>query len=100
MGYGVSLINARFVKPIDEEAVKEACRDHLLIVTLEENVFCGGYGEKVLDCMNRNGLKNGLLNISIPDAYVEHGNAEVLKREIGIDADSIVRRICGMLGDR
>ena len=96
MGYGVSLINARFVKPIDEEAVKEACRDHLLIVTLEENV----YGEKVLDCMNRNGLKNGLLNISIPDAYVEHGNAEVLKREIGIDADSIVRRICGMLGDR
>lgn len=100
MGYGVSLINARFIKPIDEEAVKEACRDHLLIVTLEENVFCGGYGEKVLDCMNRNGLKNGLLNISIPDAYVEHGNAEVLKREIGIDADSIVRRICGMLGDR
>ena len=100
MGYGVSLINARFVKPIDEEAVKEACRDHLLIVTLEENVFCGGYGEKVLDCMNRNGLKNGLLNISIPDAYVEHGNAEVLKREMGIDADSIVRRICGMLGDR
>lgn len=100
MGYGVSLINARFVKPIDEEAVKEACRDHLLIVTLEENVFCGGYGEKVLDCINRNGLKNGLLNISIPDAYVEHGNAEVLKREIGIDADSIVRRICGMLGDR
>ncbi len=100
MGYGVSLINARFVKPIDEEAVKEACRDHLLIVTLEENVFCGGYGEKVLDCMNRNGLKNGLLNISIPDAYVEHGNVEVLKREIGIDADSIVRRICGMLGDR
>lgn len=100
MGYGVSLINARFVKPIDEEAVKEACRDHLLIVTLEENVFCGGYGEKVLDCMNRSGLKNGLLNISIPDAYVEHGNADVLKREIGIDADSIVRRICGMLGDR
>ncbi len=100
MGYGVSLINARFVKPIDEEAVKEACRDHLLIVTLEENVFCGGYGEKVLDCMNRSGLKNGLLNISIPDAYVEHGNVEVLKREIGIDADSIVRRICGMLGDR
>ena len=45
-------------------------------------------------------LFRSLLNISIPDAYVEHGNAEVLKREIGIDADSIVRRICGMLGDR
>lgn len=98
-GYGVSLINARFVKPIDEEAVKEACREHVLIVTMEENVFCGGFGEKILECMNRNGLKNSLLNISIPDAYVEHGNVELLKQEIGIDADSVVQRICGMLGD-
>ncbi len=92
-GYGVSLINARFVKPIDEDAVKEACKDHMLIVTMEENVFCGGYGEKVLDCINRNNLKNSCLNICIPDVYVEHGNVELLKQEIGIDADSIVNRI-------
>ena len=92
-GRAVSLINARFVKPIDEEAIEEACRDHMLIVTLEENVASGGYGEKVLDYMNRSGLRNRFLGISIPDAYVEHGNVELLKREIGIDADSIVRRI-------
>lgn len=97
-GYGVSLINGRFVKPIDEESVREACRDHMLIVTLEENVTCGGYGEKVLDFMDRNGLKNRYLNISLPDAYVEHGNVEVLKQQAGIDADSIVERICGALG--
>ncbi|MCM1192493.1 MAG: 1-deoxy-D-xylulose-5-phosphate synthase [Butyrivibrio sp.] len=96
-GYGVSLVNARFVKPIDEEAVKEACRDHMLIVTLEENVGSGGYGEKVLDCMNRNGLRNQCLNISIPDAYIEHGNVEALKQEVGIDGDSIVKRICRIL---
>ena len=48
-GYSVSLINARFVKPIDEAAVLEACEDHELIVTMEENVACGGYGEKVLE---------------------------------------------------
>lgn len=92
-GYGVSLVNARFVKPIDEEAVREACRDHVLIITMEENVSCGGYGEKVLDCMNRSGLANHYLNISIPDAYVEHGDVEALKREVGIDADSITERI-------
>ena len=92
-GRSVSLINARFVKPIDEEAVKEACREHILIVTMEENVAGGGYGEKVLDYMNRAGLRNGYLRISIPDAYVEHGNVELLKQEIGIDADSIVKRI-------
>lgn len=95
-GFGVSLINARFVKPIDEEAVEEACREHALIVTLEENVACGGYGEKVLDYMNRRNLQNRFLNISITDAYVEHGNVELLKREIGIDQESIVKRICGM----
>ena len=57
---------------------------------------CGGYGEKVLDYMNRRNLQNRFLNISIPDAYVEHGNVELLKREIGIDQESIVKRICGM----
>lgn len=92
-GYDVSLINARFVKPIDKEAVLEACAQHELIVTMEENVASGGYGEKVLDCMNRNGVRSKFLGISIPDAYVEHGNVELLKQELEIDADSIVRRI-------
>lgn len=92
-GYGVSLVNARFVKPIDGEAVEEACVGHGLIVTMEENVACGGYGEAVLDYMNRRGLRNRILNIAIPDAYVEHGNVELLKQEIGIDAESIAERI-------
>lgn len=99
-GYGVSLINARFVKPMDEDAIMEACKDHALIVTMEENVACGGYGEKVLDFMNRKGLRNNCLNICIPDAYVEHGNVELLKQEIGIDAVSITRRICELLENK
>ena len=93
LGYNVSLINARFVKPIDEEAIKEACKDHSLIVTMEENVASGGYGSRVMEYMNREGLKNTLLPISIPDAYVEHGNVELLKKEIELDGESIVNRI-------
>ncbi len=93
-GYQVSLVNARFVKPIDEEAVLNACKKHKLIVTMEENVASGGYGEKVLECMKRRQCENELLSICIPDAYVEHGNVELLKKEIGIDADSIAERIC------
>lgn len=96
-GYQVSLINARFVKPIDEEAVLKAGRSHQLLVTMEENVTIGGYGEKVLECMERNQVGADYLNISIPDAYVEHGNVELLKKEIGIDADSITARICEKL---
>jgi len=93
LGYNVSLINARFVKPIDEEAIKVACKDHSLIVTMEENVASGGYGSRVMEYMNREGLKNTLLPITIPDAYVEHGNVELLKKEIELDGESIVNRI-------
>ena len=92
-GYSVSLINARFVKPIDEEAVAEAAGKHTLIVTMEENVACGGYGEKVLDYMNRSGLKSRFLGISLPDAYIEHGNVELLKKEVGLDTGSIAEKI-------
>ncbi len=92
-GYLPSLINARFVKPIDEDAVLEACKKHKLIVTLEENVASGGFGEKVLDCLNRNHQENELLSFCIPDAYVEHGNVELLKKEIGLDVESITRGI-------
>jgi len=92
-GYQPSLINARFVKPIDEEAVLEACKSHSLIVTMEENVASGGFGEKVLACLNKNGLSNKLVSFTIPDAYVEHGNVELLKKEIGLDAESITKGI-------
>ena len=92
-GYSCSLTNARFVKPIDEQAIREACREHRLIVTMEENVASGGYGEKVRAYVDEIGESAQVLNIAIPDEYVEHGNVELLKREIGIDADSIVMKI-------
>ena len=60
---------------------------------MEENVRCGGFGEKVLNCLNDNHKNNEHLNISIPDAYVEHGNVELLKKEIGLDAESIAETI-------
>ena len=92
-GYSCSLTNARFVKPIDEQAVREACEDHRLIVTMEENVESGGYGEKVRAYVDEIGERALVLTIAVPDEYVEHGNVELLKREIGIDADSIVKKI-------
>ncbi len=92
-GYHVSLINSRFVKPIDEEAVKEASRNHSIIVTMEENVASGGFGEKVLQYMQAEGISCDFISITIPDAYVEHGNPELLKKEIGLDCESIVKKI-------
>ena len=103
-GYSCSLTNARFVKPIDEQAVRDACREHRLIVTLEENVASGGYGEKVRAYVDGIDAPVQVLNIAVPDEYVEHGNVELLKREIGIDADSVTTKILtcyvSMAGER
>ncbi len=94
-GYACSLVNARFVKPIDEEMIREACKEHRLIVTMEENVASGGYGEKVREYVDSLDVSTQVLSISIPDEYVEHGNVELLKQEIGIDARSIVEKVSG-----
>ena len=92
-GYRASIINARFIKPIDEEAVLSACEDHDMIVTMEENVLSGGFGEKVLTCLNDHEKQIRCVMAAIPDAYVEHGNVELLKKEIGLDAASITEKI-------
>ena len=92
-GYACSLINARFAKPLDEQMLKEVCEDHRLIVTMEENVITGGFGEHVTEFYN-NSCRNQIrvLNIAIPDEYVEHGNVDILRQEVGIDRDTIVSR--------
>ena len=92
-GHRVSLINARFVKPIDEDAVREAAREHRLLVAMEENVANGGFGEKVLDTIVREKLDCQFLSVSLPDAYVEHGDPEELSKMLGVDAESVAARI-------
>ena len=97
-GHKASLVNARFVSPIDKEAVREALRFHKIIVTLEENVRSGGFGEKVLDIVNSEkllypGIGTKCLIISLPDEFIEHGDSKILREKAGIDADSITEKI-------
>ncbi len=92
-GYGCSIINARFVKPIDTGIIDEALTSHELIVTMEENVASGGFGEKVRDYLAEKKSDARLVTITIPDEYVEHGNVDILRREVGIDTETIVRRV-------
>ncbi len=92
-GFNVTLVNGRFVKPIDTDMVEYLSEKHELIVTMEENVESGGFGEKVRGYVDERKYSMGVLNICVPDEYVEHGNVELLRKEIGIDADSIVEKI-------
>lgn len=92
-GYNVTVINARFVKPIDEKILEEITVNHKMIVTLEENVISGGYGEKVTRFLKDIGYSGKIINVALPNAYVEHGNVEILKKELGIDKDTILNKI-------
>lgn len=92
-GYSCSLINARFVKPLDTELLEELAKDHFLFVTIEENVLTGGFGEQVMDYVSRAALDVHVRNIGIPDEYVEHGNVEVLRKETGLDRETVVKQI-------
>lgn len=92
-GIDATLVNARFAKPIDTDMIEKLSQNHDLIVTMEENVASGGLGDKVIEFVNSRKLDVDVLQIAIPDEYVEHGNVELLKKEVGIDAESIVAKI-------
>lgn len=93
LGYSCTIVNARFVKPVDEEMLDYLAKDHSLIVTMEENVKNGGFGEKVLEYYNEVSADVRVIQIALPDDYIEHGNVDVLKAEACVDAESIFKRI-------
>ena len=93
LGYHCTIVNSRFVKPIDEAMLDYLAKDHRLVVTMEENIKNGGFGEKVLEYYNETEADVKVLQIALPDDYIEHGNVEILKKEACIDAESIFKKI-------
>ncbi len=93
MGYACSLANGRFVKPVDTDLIDRLAEKHGKLVTLEENVLQGGYGLAVTAYVHRHYPQIRVLNIALPDAYVEHGNVSKLREGLGIDSDSVIRRM-------
>ena len=91
--YQCSLINARFAKPLDEELLLSLSQDHKLLVTLEENVITGGFGQQVTQFLTDTGQKIKVLQIAIPNVFVEQGSVGKLREETGLDMTSIVKRI-------
>ncbi|WP_051233731.1 1-deoxy-D-xylulose-5-phosphate synthase [Butyrivibrio sp. NC3005] len=92
-GHSCSLTNARFVKPIDEEYLVSATKKHKLIVTMEENVLSGGFGEKVRTCLDQNRYKGEVMHIAIPDKFITHGNPNVLMKMLELDPQHIADKI-------
>ena len=92
-GHPCTLANGRFVKPIDTELLERLAEKHCRVITMEENVLNGGFGMSVSDWFRRNHPEVDVMNIALPDAYVEHGDVSVLREHLGIDSDSVLRKM-------
>ena len=96
-GISSTVINARFIKPLDNELISDAVQKHRCCVTMEENVLAGGFGSAVLELLAQNGIEGvKCLNIGLPDEFITHGPVEVLKDLLELTpekmADKIVSR--------
>ena len=92
-GYSCTLVNARFAKPMDTDMLDRLCRNHDLIVTMEENVLRGGLGMCATRYIHEHYPQVKVIQVALPDAYVEHGNVSLLREMLGIDSDSVIRRL-------
>ena len=97
--FDATVVNMRFVKPLDEEMVLELAATHDLLVTLEENVVAGGAGSAVNECLLANGLQTTVVNLGLPDRFTEHGIRNEMLHEAGLDSKALsatLQRYCAL----
>jgi 1-deoxy-D-xylulose-5-phosphate synthase len=90
---GASLVNMRFVKPLDTEVIMDMAHGHNLLVTVEENAVMGGAGSGVNEFLAATGGSFNILNIGIPDHYIEHGSRHDCLTKAGLDANGILEQV-------
>ncbi len=91
--YRATVVNMRFVSPMDTELLDEVAANHRVVVTLEENVLSGGFGEKVAAYYAKRGWHVRLKNIALPNHYIEHGDAAVLREKYGLSEETITEEV-------
>lgn len=99
VGQGIDCahINARFIKPLDEECLLRYAAKCELIVTLEDHTIVGGFGSAVSECLTRAGVHTPVLHIGWPDAFVEHGTLPVLRDKHGLTPQAVTTNILNQL---
>ncbi|MCB1658637.1 MAG: 1-deoxy-D-xylulose-5-phosphate synthase, partial [Pseudomonadales bacterium] len=92
-----SVANMRFVKPLDEQLIRELAKEHDLLVTVEEHAIMGGAGSAVNEFILAQGIQTAVLNLGIPDAFIEHASHQEMLSACGLDAQGILQAINGRL---
>jgi 1-deoxy-D-xylulose-5-phosphate synthase len=88
-----TVVNMRFVKPLDEALIVEIARQYALLVTIEENVVAGGAGSAVAESLAARGVNVPLLHLGLPDRFVDHGDQNLLLSAVGLDAEGIAAAV-------
>jgi 1-deoxy-D-xylulose-5-phosphate synthase len=94
-GIEAAVVNARFVKPLDEELIGTVARSCGRVVTVEENCAAGGFGSAVGEALQRQGVCVRVLHLGLPDGFVQHGSREELLESVGLTAPRLASRIAG-----
>jgi 1-deoxy-D-xylulose-5-phosphate synthase len=97
-GFSATVVNARFVKPLDEHLILSLAAKHGRVLTVEENVLAGGFGSAVLELLaDRNLFGITVKRCGIPDIFVEHGTQDILRKKYGLDAAGILKSALAIL---
>ncbi|MDK2887582.1 MAG: 1-deoxy-D-xylulose-5-phosphate synthase [Thermoanaerobacter sp.] len=98
-GIQAAVINARFIKPLDEECISRYALRTRRVVTIEEHVLQGGFGSAVLELLGDRGLRNvQVVRLGIPDEFIQHGSREILLARCGLTVEVLVNTVIKMLG--
>ena len=87
------VVNCRFIKPMDKNYLNESFPNHKLVVTIEEGVTTGGFGEGIVNWSNENHISNSVMTIGVPNKFVDHGPRNILLEEIGLDSMTLFEKI-------
>ena len=94
-----TLADMRFVKPLDEALVRQLAQTHEVLVTLEENAVMGGVGSAILETLQRLGLRNRVVQLGLPDRFIDHGDHASMLKDCGLDAAGIVHSVRAILSE-
>jgi 1-deoxy-D-xylulose-5-phosphate synthase len=99
-GIEMAVVNARFIKPLDDELIAKYCRPFARVITVEEGSLAGGFGSAIMERVQQLGIRDVLFHrIGIPDEYVHHGAQDVLRAQYDLDANGIAKRVREFVGD-
>ncbi len=99
-GYSTAVVNGRFVKPLDLDAVREYAVQGAVLVTMEDHALMGGFGAAILEALDEMNLSASVVRVGWPDQFIEHGKVDSLRKKYGLSVEATLERIRPLLAGR